>query len=64
MWVLTFPITGRSTIDLNGNLATALSDQYVWHVHVCPAVCDSLGGALSYRQRSRGLEWTWVLPLG
>lgn len=64
MWLLTFPITEYSTTDLNGSLATALSDQYVWHVHVCPAVCDSLGGALSCRQHSWGFEWTWVPPLG
>lgn len=54
MWSLTFPITGRSTIDLSGNLATALSDQYVWHVHVCPAVCDSLGGCPQLQAAFKG----------
>lgn len=66
MWVLTFPITEHSAIDLNGKLVTAHPDQYAWHVRVCPSVRDSKEvHSAGSRQCSRYLEWTSeVLPLG
>lgn len=61
MWVLTSPITECSTIDLNGNLATACP----WSICMaCAGLCVTVGAALSCRLCSRCLEWTPALPLG
>lgn len=64
MWVLTFPITERSTIDLNGNLVTAHPDQYAWCVCVCALLCMTVRGCTWLQVVFGCPSWTLVLPLG
>lgn len=56
MWVLTSPITERSTIDLNGNLATACP----WSICMaCAGLCVTVRGCTQLQAAFRG---PWVDP--